>query len=272
MSDLERATRLSGERGSYTITLSEDWKVFAPHGGYLTAIALRAAGKVAQIQRPSSMYCHFLRVAEVAEVELQVVPLAQGKRTESLRVVMTQQGKVILEAMVRTAQQGPGVEHVYQRMPDVAPPHGLPRPAELRSPQQPPPHPMWSNFDRRVLQRERFDWPTPRLPPYWLEWFRLPTEADFSDPFLDAGRSAVLLDLLTWPLVAIYHDNPPFMGASLDLALWFHDFDPSGEWLLAEARSEVARAGQVSCQGRVFSEQGALLATSGSQQLCVAMG
>ena len=59
-SDLEHATNVEAENDRYVAHLSEDWEIWGPNGGYLAAIALRAAGLVAQIQQPASFYCHFL--------------------------------------------------------------------------------------------------------------------------------------------------------------------------------------------------------------------
>src|SRR5580692_6612905 len=107
-SDLEHATRVVGEAGSYHVRLSEDWEIWGPNGGYLAAIALRAAGEVAEIERPASFYCHFLSSPAFDVVELEVSVLKQGRRAESFAVQMTQEGKPILHAIVKTAAQAPG--------------------------------------------------------------------------------------------------------------------------------------------------------------------
>jgi hypothetical protein len=73
-SDLEQATYLDGENGRYRAQLSKDWGIWGPNGGYLAAIALRAAGEVANIQRPASFYCHFLSSPSFDTVELTVSP------------------------------------------------------------------------------------------------------------------------------------------------------------------------------------------------------
>jgi hypothetical protein len=52
-SDLDQATYVDGQNGRYLARLSEDWEIWGPNGGYLAAIALRAAGEVTQIKRPS---------------------------------------------------------------------------------------------------------------------------------------------------------------------------------------------------------------------------
>ena len=75
MGDFEVDTRLERTRGShnhFSATLSEDWKIWGPNGGYVAGIALRAAGLVAEVPRPVSFACHFLRTADFAPVDVVV--------------------------------------------------------------------------------------------------------------------------------------------------------------------------------------------------------
>ena len=44
MGDFEADTRLEGENGRYRASISRDWEIWGPNGGYVAAIALRAAG------------------------------------------------------------------------------------------------------------------------------------------------------------------------------------------------------------------------------------
>ena len=69
MGDLEVDTRLE-ERGEgrFRATLSTDWEIWGPNGGYVAAIALRAAGRVAKVPRPAAFTGHFLSGAPVAAV------------------------------------------------------------------------------------------------------------------------------------------------------------------------------------------------------------
>jgi acyl-CoA thioesterase len=84
----------------YRAVLSEDWMLWGPAGGYVSAIALRAAGEASSFRRPASFACQYLSVARFAPVELHVESLRSGRRTEALRVAMTQDGRLVLAAQV----------------------------------------------------------------------------------------------------------------------------------------------------------------------------
>lgn len=270
--DFERETRVVAQgAGVYRAVLSKDWEIWGPNGGYLCAIALRAAAQEAQIARPVALYCHYLKVAQFAAVELQVVVLGRTRRSESLRVSMTQEGKPILEAMVRTASAGEGLGHVDVTAPVVAPPEELPDAQTLLTPAHGPRRVFWKNFDVRVLSPERFRLPRSASAPRWREWYRVHSEGDFSDPFLDAGRSALLLDTTGWPAANGPHPDSAYVAPSLDFACWFHASSPSNDWLLVDAHSEIARDSCIGATGRLFDRAGTLIASSGSQLLCTAV-
>src|SRR5271156_6114311 len=142
-SDLEHATRVEADAGSYHARLSEDWEIWGPNGGYLATIALRAAGMVAQLERPASFYCHFLSSPAFDAVQLDVRVLKQGRRAESFAVEMTQADKPILHALVKTAADAPGYGHQHLHPPAV------PSPADLKTYQRvdDPQHPGFSFWD-----------------------------------------------------------------------------------------------------------------------------
>ena len=54
MGDRSLDTALEGGDGRYRAHLSPDWAIWGPNGGYLAVVALRAAGREAQVQRPAS--------------------------------------------------------------------------------------------------------------------------------------------------------------------------------------------------------------------------
>jgi len=68
MGDFESQTVVekTGE-GRYRAVLHPDWAIWGPNGGYIAAIALRAAGAESRFRRPASFLCQYLSVADLAE-------------------------------------------------------------------------------------------------------------------------------------------------------------------------------------------------------------
>ncbi|MEE9606759.1 MAG: thioesterase family protein [Myxococcota bacterium] len=267
MGDFEVDTRVEGGDGRYGATLHGDWEIWGPNGGYLAAIALRAAGREARIARPAAFAGHFLTVARFAPVDLEVTALRRGRRSESLRVSIRQAGRPIFEALVRTAEAGPGLEHDRSRPPDVPDPEGLKGADELRT--DSPRYPFWNNLEARPVFPERFSEEPISRDPIWREWYRFRPRATFDDPFVDAGRSLLLIDTLSWPAACQPHPEAAFMAPNLDVTAWFHRADPTGEWLLADHECQVAEGGLMGTHGRVWSRDGRLLASGGAQLLCI---
>jgi acyl-CoA thioesterase-2 len=269
MGDFEADTRVEGEQGRYRAMLSRDWEIWGPNGGYVATIALRAAGREARIARPASLAAHFLGVARFEAVDVEVTPLHQGRSSESFRVGVRQGERPILEAIVRTAARGPGLEHDVARAPELPAPEGLRNRDELYKAEWGPPFPFWSNLETRPIHPERFEEePRPREP-VWREWYRFRPRATFDDPFVDAGRVLLLLDTLSWPAASQPHPDAPFRAPNLDVTAWFHRAEPESEWLLADHESHVAEGGLMGTTGRVWSRAGRLLASGGAQLFCV---
>ena len=88
--------------GRYRAQLNQDWEIWGPEGGYVAAIALRAAGAEARLHRPASFSCHYLGVASFDAVDLEVTTVRSGRNAESFRVSMTQEGRAILDATLWT--------------------------------------------------------------------------------------------------------------------------------------------------------------------------
>ncbi len=96
----------------------------------------------------------------------------------------------------------------------------------------------------------------------------MPTHT-FSDPWVDACRSLILVDLQSWPSASRAHaPGHEFIAPSLDLYVAFHDPRPDSEWLLADGCSPIAQDGLMAWNGRLWAEDGALVATGAGQMLC----
>jgi acyl-CoA thioesterase len=98
--DVQTAPALEGQGGRYTAMVHQDWEIWGPCGGYVAAIALRAAGAESPFARPASFFCHYLSVAAFEPVDLVVTPLRSGRTVLAQRVHMSQHGRAVLEAMV----------------------------------------------------------------------------------------------------------------------------------------------------------------------------
>jgi acyl-CoA thioesterase II len=261
---LDEATDLDGDGGRYSIRLSEAWEIWGPSGGYLAAIALRAAGRCAQVPRPASFYCHFLSSPDFDDVELTVELLKRGRRSESLAVRMTQHGTPVLFALVRTAADAPGYRHQELVAPEVTPPEES-RPYE-RVKDGEPIFKFWSNVSCR-----RPDWGAnpADAPPIVREWVRFEPEPCFEDPFLDAARPLILLDTFGWPAVYQKHRGADYVAPNLDTSVWFHQLAAQCEWLLVDHECPVADGGLLGVSGRIWDPDGRLLATGGAQLCCI---
>ncbi len=271
MGDFGDDTKLEGDTGSYRATLSEDWAIWGPNGGYLAAIALRAAGAATPLPRPASFTCHFLSIAEFAEVEIEVVPLRVAKRAASLRVSMRQGERAILEAIAWVTDHVSGLEHADVTMPEVASPEELPSAADVVPPEIfAHRYPFWSNLEERLLEPWT-SWEERKAGrPTFREWFRFQPRATFpDDAFLDAARSLLLIDTMGWPAACrAYEGEMAFMAPSLDVAVRFHDEAPDDPWLLCDARAPIAKAGLIGTEISTWSTDGRLIASGGSQLFC----
>jgi acyl-CoA thioesterase II len=269
MGDFEVDTRVGGADGHYRATISRDWEIWGPNGGYIAAIALRAAGREAAIKRPTSFAGHFLSVARFEPVDLEVTPLQVGRRAESIHVVMRQDGRAIMQAIVRTAVEGPGLAHDVALMPEVREPDVLKSWSEI-FPDDEAPFVFWQNIEGRPVDPESITKGRLASEPALREWFCFRPRATFDDPFVDAGRVLLLIDTLSWPAACRPHQpDPPFQGPNLDVTAWFHRGYPDGEWLLADHDSPVAEGGLMGTNARIWSRDGRLLASGGTQLLCV---
>jgi acyl-CoA thioesterase II len=264
---LDEDTRVDGAGGRYRAVLSPEWDIWGPNGGYLAVIALRAAGAEARVGRPVSFAAHYLSVARFAPVDLEVVALHRGRRSESFRVSMRQDGRPVLEAIVRTAAEVPGLVHAEADAPDVAGPDGLAGSRELYG--REPPYPFWRNLESRPVDPATWAEGRPARPPLVREWYRFVPVACFADPFLDAGRALLLIDTLVWPASCQRHVQPAFVAPSLDVLAWFHRGGHDAEWLLADATTPIAEGGLIGGTVRIWDADRRLLATGGAQLLCV---
>ena len=270
MGDLatDTALRPCGD-GRFEATLSADWEIWGPMGGYVAACALRAAGATTEHARPASFSCHYLRVAEFGTVDVRVETRKRGRAASSQRVEITQGDRAILDATVWSVGENEGLEHDETDPPDVPGPDSLPSIQELLPDDAAPPFPFWLNLDAKPLEFET-EWPPdgPR-PARWQEWLRFLPTATFDDPWVDAARCVILVDLPSWPSANRPHawKQPQFTAPTLDLNVAFHRPTTGHEWLLCDGAAPVSTGGLFGWNARVWSPGGKLHASGGGQCL-----
>jgi acyl-CoA thioesterase len=173
---------------------------------------------------------------------------------------------------VRTAAEGPGLEHDVATMPEAPPPEALKTYEELFPDGPGPPYRFWDNIEGRPLDPERvLEPPDSRkaYPPLFREWYRFRPRATFEDVWVDAARLLLIIDTLSWPAACQPHPQPQYQAPNLDVTAWFHRFEPQSEWLLCDHEGPVAEAGLMGTTARVWSRSGRLLASGGAQLLCL---
>jgi acyl-CoA thioesterase-2 len=275
MGDLAADTAVKADgKGRYTAELSPDWEIWGPNGGYLAGVALRAAAAASALPRPASISCHFLAVADFGPVELRVEPLRTARRAESLRVTMRQGEAQILEALVWMTAPVEGLVHDAAPAPAVDDAENLPTLAERLGPGKPlPPFRFWDNFEWRPADWRDWhggdgEWRDEG--PLVRHWYRYLPRATFDDPVVDAVRSLILLDTMSWPSARRGH--PPgdigFIAPTLDVNAQFHRAAPASAWLLVEGTAPVAEDGLIGFSSRVWSAERALLASASGHMLC----
>jgi acyl-CoA thioesterase-2 len=264
MGDLNKDTAVEKlEDGRYRATLSQDWEIWGPMGGYVASCALRAAGDVSSQPVPVSFSCHYLGVARFEPIDIRVETRREGRAATSQRVEVTQSGRRILDAMVWSASGGPGLEHDETVPPDVPSPGELPDslPASVR------PYRFWDNLESRPISHEPVWPPDGPRPAQWHEWLRFVPTATFADPWVDAARLLILVDLPSWPSAHRAHAwrQPAFIAPTLDLNVAFHQPASGDEWLLCDGSAPLSTRGFFGWTARVWSTEAELLASGGGQ-------
>jgi acyl-CoA thioesterase-2 len=261
--------------GRYRAKLSREWEIWGPMGGYVASVALRAAGCESSFGRPASFFCHYLGVAGFDdEVDIAVTRLRGGRNAEAFRVSMTQGPKAILDATVWTIGDVEGLDHDVTVAPEVPPPDDLASMGDLVPEGEGPPFPFWNNFDVKPVNWSP-DWPPPGpVEPRWRQWLRFAPAATFTDPWVDACRSLVVIDIQCWPAAVPQHawkwerNKQEWVAPSLDLYVAFHHPRPDADWLLADGHAPVGADGLIGWTGRMWTVDGALVASGGGQLLC----
>ena len=268
--DFEQATRLerAGD-GCWKVDLPESWGLWSPAGGYISALALRAVGEATGFTRPASMTCHFLRMGKYAPAEVRVESVKAGRRSELLKADLIQDGKTLLTCHVwAVPETAPGLSH-DDTQEDLPAPESVQR-IEDQYPDQPV-DPFFRRFEQRPIRGMPRPGDTPREAEL-TGFYRFTPTPVADDPFVDAGRSLILLDTFGW--LAQYPAHPtdgpsPWIAPNVDYYYRFLRPTSHADWLHMRVKAPVAEGGLMSTDGEIRDAAGRLLITGSSQLMCL---
>jgi acyl-CoA thioesterase-2 len=247
-------------------------------GGQVLGQALSAAVQTVPPERQvHSLHAYFLRPGDVRKpIVYDVDRIRDGSSFTTRRVVAIQSGKAIFNLAASFQKDEPGFEH-QDEMPAAPPPEsvpteeqrvaafahrlppfvrerlGSPRPFELRPTDAP---------DDPFL-------PAPR-PPQRMVWMRAVGKLP-DVPALHAYLLAYASDHSFMTTALLPHGvtwlTPGVQIASLDHVMWFHQPFRVDEWFLYVIDSPMARGARGLVRGRVFTQDGRLVASSAQEGL-----
>lgn len=237
-------------------------------GGQVAGQALVAAGRTVPSERKvHSLHAYFIRPGDPSiPIVYEVDRIRDGRSFTTRRVVAVQRGKAIFALSASFQQTEPGVDH-GEAMPDVPPPDDLPsrldsikkiadklgpmatmpRPIDIRYVTSPP----WELRGKGTEGRNQV-------------WMRadgtLPDDELLHVCVLTYASDMTLLDSILIRQ-GVYWGFDKVLGASLDHALWFHRPFRADEWFLYDSFSPSASGARGLATGRLFAQDGTLIAT-----------
>jgi acyl-CoA thioesterase-2 len=238
------------------------------YGGQVLAQSIVAASRtLPEDRKVHSMHGYFLRPGDSAKgITFSVDRIHDGRSFSTRRTQAFQEGVPIFSMIASFQDEDPGVEH------QAPMPSGVPHPDDLPDVEARLDglHPMSKRFftDRPVELRHI---PSPIYTsvegphrPDQMVWMRVRRTIP-DDPAIHRAALAYLTDLTIQESILRAHGiawtTPGLKVASLDHAMWWHRFGRVDEWMLYVQESPSARGGRGLATGRIYSADGALLAS-----------
>lgn len=255
---------------------SQDLGWHTVYGGQVLGQALSAAVQTVPADRHvHSLHAYFLRLGDVTKpIVYDVDRIRDGGSFTTRRVVAIQNGKAIFNLAASFQVEEKGFEH-HDAMPDVPKPDALPTEQDLARPHVDRfPDSMRSRaigerpFEHRPIPLgipgEEALFAPPKLPPTRMMWLRTVARLP-DDPALHRYLLAYASDHALITTALLPHGVTWLSGgmqvASLDHVMWFHQPFRVDEWLLYVLDSPAAHGSRGLARGRVFTEDGRMVAT-----------
>jgi Thioesterase-like superfamily len=114
--EFDLATAVRGGPRAWTAQVDPGWTVGdRPNGGYLLALATRAALGAVEHPHPLAVSAHFLAPPATGPADLEVATLRAGRSLSTARVTLAQDGRPLLEALVSAGRLQPDGPPDWQR-------------------------------------------------------------------------------------------------------------------------------------------------------------
>lgn len=273
--DLEADTvlRADGE-GHFTIDLSPGWNIWGMNGGYLAAVALRAAGGSAAWEAPAAISVSFLSRPRPGPAQVSVEVIRRTGKAECRSVTMAQDSTPILTGSVWCAAGG--LEGNEPRRRVLPAPESVPTRLERINNEESLLLPWQVAIEDRPLFFAD-EWPDgwgTRAPsePEFEGWFRCRPEAIFKSPWVNAARVLVISDI--YPLFGYIQATRGLeftcRVATIWLSVQFHRPTDQEEFLFGDCRVLGAAGGLIGTSTSIWSRDGKCCATAIQQNLLLA--
>jgi acyl-CoA thioesterase II len=248
------------------------------YGGQVIGQALVAACRTVDVggRPPHSLHAYFLLPGDPkVPIIYEVDRIRDGKSFTTRRVVAIQHGEAIfiLSASFQHAEEGP--THGLA-MPDVPAPESLPTAEErIEAVKDQLPRDVWKWMMReRPIDTRSVTDHNPFKPvarePRQLVWIRasgsLPDDPLLHQTVVAYASDLMLLDTATLPHAIAWND-PHYVMASLDHAMWFHRPFRADAWLLYAQESPAAHGARGFTLGHFFTRDGVLVASVAQEGL-----
>ena len=246
-------------------------------GGQVAAQSLVAAARTVDPSRSvHSLHSYFLLPGDTAvPIVYDVERIRDGKSFSTRRVVARQHGRAIYYLTASFQEPEEGFEH-QDVMPAVPSPADSPDMADMFRRRSPENADFWlkewAALELRWIgdSHEGGNIPNDERPSQSRLWIRVNGRLD-DTPLTHQAAFTYASDMTLLGSTLVRHgvhvSHPSMQSASLDHTIWFHRPFRADEWLLYDQASPSASGARGLAIGRLFTEDGVLVATVAQEGL-----